>query len=724
MSDLSEIREVMACLLPEARATIRDHVRGGLATLRKPEELTLARWAHRHFYLSAESSQREEKWQAWPWQIGILDCMGDDNIEELTEFKSARVGASKCLLAEIAYTAQHQRRNQGLWLPTDTDSDDFCKTDLDPMLEDVAVMRTVFPKALEKSKLNSLKQKKFLGSILKLRGGHAAGNYRRLTISKGKADELDGFEQSVEGAGTPDALIRKRVEGATYPKLIWVSTGRKKGLSHIERLYQAMDVRLRYYITCPHCGLEHPLEWGGPKVGYGFKWDKLDPEGTVRHHCQHCRESITYGDFLRLMPTGCWVSDCGTYRLRHWWDDKGEPRSQWTLADGTTPCLPPRRVGMHIWTAYSPMVSWSKILREFLDAHEAQKQGNREAMIQWVNETKGETYEESGEKADVNELQTRARDSGFIMRQVPVGGLVLVSSVDVQDDRFEIQVEAVGRGTIPQRWVVDYIVMDANPAMLSEWDRLWTTLQQQYQHQHGAWLSIAGAAVDTGGHFTHQAYAFVAKYRDLNPNFRLYAIKGSSNEGEPIKARAAKWMDINLRGRVIKRGVKLWQVGTDTAKDLIYNCFKVTQPGPGYIQFASNLPTEYFKQFGNEKRIPVRSAGKTIYRWVHVSGRNEAVDLTVYNTFVIEALEISKYTERRWQQLESQVAPDLFALDEEPPNAAPAPQLPAEAQVIQPEPATRPAPPSLQRSQPAARKPASAPPAPPGLGSDAWRGRL
>jgi phage terminase large subunit GpA-like protein len=72
-----------------------------------------------HFYLSAESSQREEQWRAWPMQIGILHCMGDDAVEEFIFYKSARLGYTKCLLADVAYTAQHQRRNQGLWLPKD-----------------------------------------------------------------------------------------------------------------------------------------------------------------------------------------------------------------------------------------------------------------------------------------------------------------------------------------------------------------------------------------------------------------------------------------------------------------------------------------------------------------------------------------------------------------------------------------------------------------------------
>jgi terminase, large subunit len=713
MSDLSDLHRLLAATTPELRAAIAAASESGLQALKKPEDLSLPKWAHRHFYLSAESSQREEQWRAWPLQIGLLECMGSDHIEELTFFKSARVGATKCLLADIGYTAQHQRRNQGVWQPTEKDSDDFCKTDLDTMLRDVKIMRTVFPKALARSKDNTLQQKKFLSSLLKMRGGQASGNYRRLTLSKARADELDGFEQNVEGSGTPDALIRKRVEGATFPKCIWTSTGRRKGLSHIERCFNAADVQMRFHITCPHCDLEHPLMWGGEKVAYGFKWDMEDPEGTVRHLCPHCRGAITQADYLRLARTGAWVSSCGNYRLRHWWDEAGEPCTEWTAGDGT-PCMPPKRVGMHCWTAYSeqPGVTWANIVRDFLDAARAMREGNREPMIQWVNETKGETYEEEGEKADVSALQTRAKASGYVMRTVPAGCLILVAGVDVQNDRFEVCVW--GRGRDEETWAIDYVVIDANPALPSEWDRLWNlALQLQYRHVNGAWMSLAGAAIDTG-HLTHQAYLFVAKYADRNPNFRLYAVKGSSADGEPIKARSAKWMDINWRGRTIRRGVKKWEVGTDTAKDLFYGRLKVTQPGPGYVHFASDLPREYFEQFGNEKRMPVQSQGRTIFRWVHFRGRNEVVDCTNYALFTFEALDVSKFSERRWQELERQVAPDLFDASEAPANAAlPAPPGESLADAAAPGATTvlattRPIP---QKPQPAAHSPRPAAPA-------------
>jgi phage terminase large subunit GpA-like protein len=561
---------------------------------------------------------------------------------------------TKCLLAMMGYTAQHRRRNQAVWQPTDDDSDDFTKTEVEPMLRDVRVMREVFPQAMAKSKVNTLQQKKFLGSVLKLRGGKAAGNFRRLTIALAILDELDGFDWEIEKAGDPWTLAHKRLEGATFPKLICGTTPRIKGLSHIENRMAAATVRMHYQCPCPHCAVEHPLQWGGKAVQHGFKWDSTDPEGTARHVCPHCLTGYTQSDYLKVADLGAWVSDCGNWRLTHDLSDPAKPTSQWTTADGTL-TLPPRHVGFYGWTAISPQVTWGAMVREFIDARIAFKNGMRGPLKAFINETLGETWEDEAEKAEAHVLQKRAEN--FPLMTVPAGGLVVAAGVDVQDDRFEVILWAFGRGE--EMWAVGYIVIDANPSDERDWHKLWQVLQTPLQHANGPLLPIAGAAIDTGGHFTHQAYNFVRAYAGRS-NLRLLAIKGSSKYGDPIKGRGA-WQDINHAGRVVKRGVKLWMVGTDTAKDLFFGRLKVTQPGPGYVHFCAALPTAFFKGITAEVRVLAKTAAGDQYRWVNPKKqRNEPLDGTVYALFMAQVLGLDDKPERAWKELERQVEPNLF----------------------------------------------------------------
>jgi phage terminase large subunit GpA-like protein len=628
------------------RQGLRAAVAKGLEALKTPEPLTLDQWAERHFYLSAESSQGEKRWESYPFQRGMLCAMGDDDIEEVDVRKSARVGYTKMLLASIGYDAHHKRRNQCLWQPTDGDSDEFCKAELEPMLRDVKAMASVFPRFMAKSKANTLNMKKFLGSLLYLKGGTSAGNFRRMTLQSAKLDEFDGFDQKIEKSADPFTLAYKRLEGATYPKIICGTTPRIKGLSHIEKREAAALASLRYCITCPHCDVEHPLIWGGKDYAHGFKWDAEDPEATARHVCPHCHGSITQSDYLRIANDGEWVSVCGNYRLKHL------PVYQWTDGDGNPLVRPPRHVAFHVWTAYSPQTTWAAIVRQFLQCVQAKKAGDKAPLEGFINETLGEAWEEEVDKADTHALMSRAED--YPLRRVPVGGLQLVAGVDVQDKRWEVTIWAIGRGE--EMWVVDYQVIDGNPADERDWEeRLHPYLQSPLVHVHGAPMKIAATAIDTGGHYTHQCYNFCR----VHVGHKYFAIKGESREGKPIKGRSSA-QDVNHRGRIIKAGVKLWMVGTDTAKDLFFGRLKVTQPGAGYVHFSKHLPVEWFKGLTSEVRRAIRTARGETHRWVKTAARNEPLDTTVYAMFCSQMLDHYKMTDAQWRRLENDLLPDLF----------------------------------------------------------------
>lgn len=619
-------------------------VKSGLRTLEAVEPMRLSEWAARHFYLSAESSYVEQRWEAFPYQTAIMDTISSDEVEEVTFMKSARVGYTKMVLAAVGYFAEHKRRNQALWQPTDDDSDDFCKTELEPMLRDVPVMESVFPGFLAKNKDNTLKQKKFLGSTLHLRGGKAAKNYRRISVDVAIIDELDGFDNDIEKEGSPVTLARKRIEGATFPKIIEGSTPKLKGFSMVEGRFDQADERFRYHVKCQHCGEMIALRWGGRDKPFGFKWHSDEPE-TVAHICG-CGGVMTQADYLSVWQDGRWISESGI-----WIDGTGRfrtPAGELTAA--------PRHLAFHVWTAYSPMTSWAQIVREFLSATAKAAAGDKSELKTFVNTTLGETWEEEVEKADGHLLMARAE--AYPLRVVPLGGLVLVAGIDVQDNRFEVVVWAIGRGE--EMWVVDYMVIEANPADERDWDKLDTYLLTKFSTVGGTYLGIEAAGIDTGGHFTHQVYAFCR----ARTTRRIYALKGDSRQGQPVKGKSSM-QDINWRGRVIKQGVKLWHVGTDTAKDLLFGRIKVTQPGSGYMHFSKDLPAEFYNQLTSEHRVLQKTAHGEQHRWVKSRARNEVLDCTVYALFAAHMLDLHRYTERMWQKLEAAVQPlvqDMFSM--------------------------------------------------------------
>ena len=636
-------------------AAIERELVAGLSAFGVPAPVSLPRWSEQNFYLSAESSYVEQAWRPWPFQIGILACIGHDDIEEVDVKKSARVGYTKMIDAAIGYFGHHKRRNQAIWQPTDDDRDQWVKTELEPMLRDVKCMAEVFPEFLAKNKSNTLKQKMLLGSTIHTLGGKAAKNYRRISIDVGYLDEISGFDLNVESEGDPFGLAAKRVEGASFPKMICGSTPKLRGMCQIEARVAIAQVVLSYQVPCPHCGEFHALTFGGREAAHGMKWTKCatddETAATARHLCPHCGSLYTQADFARVEARGEWRSESGTRLLV---DADGYPH----FVSGSGEPLPtPRHVAFdHLWSAYSPNVSWVAIVRDYLSAIAKARKGDKSDLQTWTNTTLGETYYEEGDKTDAGELEKRAES--YPLRTVPMGGLVLTCGVDTQDDRWECVVWAHGRGD--EMWVVDYTVLYGNPGSESDWDKLDAYLLSHFKHASGQQLPIEATGIDTGGHFTHQVYNFCR----LRERRRVFALAGANRPGLPVKGRATM-QDVNWRGKILKRGVKLWQIGTDTAKDLMHGRYRVTQPGPGYVHFSRDLPHAFFAGLTIEQRVLVKTATGHTYRWVNPPhGRNEPTDCTNYALFAAHALDIHRNTDAMWRRLEAVVQPangDLFS---------------------------------------------------------------
>jgi phage terminase large subunit GpA-like protein len=255
-------------------------------------------------------------------------------------------------------------------------------------------------------------------------------------------------------------------------------------------------------------------------------------------------------------------------------------------------------------------------------------------------------------------------------------------------------------------WVVDDLVIYGNPADQREWDlKLDPAIKATYRHVCGVEMSADAVAIDTGGHFTHQCYVFVRN----RPNQNLYAVKGETRLGRPIKS-ASVLVDVNERGKTIRKGVRLWHVGTDTAKDLLYGRLQVSQAGPGYVHFARELTAEFYDQLTAESRMLVKTGRGEEHRWLKPAGkRNEKLDCTVYALFCAQMLGLHALSDKLWARLEVGLEPDLFA------GSAPVPPIDM----------SPPAEPAAQSPMLAIRPTSPAQPVPnPLITSDSWSSRL
>lgn len=676
-------------------------VRRGLAGFLAEEIPSLSQWADQHFYLSPESSYVEGPWKAQPFQRGILDAMGSDEVEKVTIKKSARVGASKMIVAAICYNASARHRNQAIWQPTDDDRDEWVKTELEPALRDVKPMRTVFPEFLARHKDNTLKQKRLIGSMIYTRGGKSAKNYRRISVDVAFIDEFNAFDRDIDGEGDAGALSAKRLEGATFPKQVVVSTPKIKGASHISTAADSSDIVLRYHIACPHCGDEHPLLHGmlsfdekRRRKGGGFRWVAGSPE-SVRHECPACGALISQAEYLEAAERGRYKADDG-----RWLGPGGK------FFDRTDRPVPtPKRVAFLVWTAYSAQASWAGIVTEREAAGAALDAGKPELAKTFTNTTLGEDWELKGAKVEASEL--KALEDHRPARTVPRRGLYLEAGVDTQDDRWEVAVWAIGRGD--ERWLVENVVIHGDPAKAEDWDALDQYLLSTFPVEGGGEARIDDVAIDSGGHHTHMVYNFCRR-RSAR---RVRAIKGDNVPGKPIAA-GSRLVDVNLSGRIIKGGVRLYFVGTDTAKDELHACLQLTGSGPGRIHFHRDVRHEFYQHLAAEQRELVRTASGDVYRWVLVDTRNEGLDGTVYAMFCSALRGTASHTEGMWKNRENQLV-GLWGrpLESAVPEPQPAKAVPSAAQAPV---APAPAPPPQARR----RTSEGAPPARNPFASEAW----
>lgn len=637
----------------EAADSIKKAIRIGLRPLEAVERQRLSDWAAESFVMAGESSQQKGGWTAWVFQIGMMDFMSDDRIEDLYIVKSKRVGYTKMITGYVAYCIAHLRRNLALWQPTDDDRDSYVKSEIDPVLDQIAAVKAVRKKRARDT--DTMKLKQFIGASAHFLGGKASRAFRRITVATSILDEWSKFDSTIEKTGDAKGLAKGRLEGAAYPKFIGGSTPLIKGHDQAETACELAEGMVRFYIECPHCDAEHPLLWGGKDKEHGFKWDSGKPH-TVRHVCPHCRESITQAEVLKqaaprdgVWKKGAWVCEKTGKRYgrdRIWRDEHGNK------------CRPPKTLGVHVWSAYSPQRSWTSIVVEQLEAAASAKKGDFGPMQLFTNETLGQTWEIRGDSSDEHVLQERAKAEGFMLGIVPAGALALTAGVDVQRDRWEIGVWGWGRGL--ESWSIDHAIIEGNPASEEDWVRVYEYLMRRYPQAWatGCSIGLSGISIDSSDQ-TQDVYNWVRKHQSMLPNLR--AIKGSSESQKPILMPASA-VDVNWKGQKIPNGLRLWQVGVDTAKDLLLGQLSIMTPGPGFVHMAADLPREWFEQLTAEHRILTKVGGQEVYKWVKRRPRNEVMDCRNYALHSAFGLGLHNYTDAQWAQLERVVQPSTDML--------------------------------------------------------------
>ncbi len=140
--------------------------------------MTAVEWADQNYYLPKESSYGEGEWKTLPFQIAIMNCMGNDRVRTVNLIKSARVGYTKMLLGVVGYFIEHKSRNSLLFQPTDSAAEDFMKSHVEATIRNVPCLKDLSPWLGRKHRDNTLTLKRFSSGVGFWCPGAAAKNYR------------------------------------------------------------------------------------------------------------------------------------------------------------------------------------------------------------------------------------------------------------------------------------------------------------------------------------------------------------------------------------------------------------------------------------------------------------------------------------------------------------------------------------------------------------------
>ena len=428
--------------------------------------------------------------------------------------------------------------------------------------------------------------------------------------------------------------MSKRIGGGSSPKRVIARPDWRPEHPHdappvvggILPIYQRGD-RRRWYWQCIHC-----VAWfeAPPLPDYDDLGDIEASTETARVVCKACGSIHTSRDKHLLQLGG-----------------KNNQPGMWVPA-GCTPDADGRLTGEPVRSKIASFwlrgcaaghQNWESLVRNYLHAVRTFDQSGDEGPLRsTLNVDQGIPFmpKRLGITRDVFELMNRVEY--WPKREIPKGVRYLTAAVDIQGNRFVVQV--VGWGVHGERWLVDRYNLrwstrlsgngepePVNPGMYPEdWDVIVTEVVNKayplsWDKDRG--LRPMMVAVDSGGAdgVTDRAYKFWKKCFARGLGSRVVLVKGDAKGTGPRihksypDSTGRKDRQANARGEI-----PVYLLNTLILKDAL----AADLDRPGYIHFPQWLGKWFFDELTVEVRTPTG--------WERKKGdRNEAFDLFVYN---------------------------------------------------------------------------------------------
>jgi phage terminase large subunit GpA-like protein len=485
--------------------------------------------------------------------------------------------------------------------------------------------------------------------------------------------DYDRMPMDIDGEGAPFALAKKRATtfksrgmcvaesspGFEVDDPRWLRTGAHEAppTKGILSLYNAGD-RRKWYWPCPVCNVAFEPHFSHLK----YRTDSEDfmacaeeaymvcPHcGGVLHH--HETENGPGKDALNML--GRWVKE-GQQWVPGEGGEGGEITGKARRSDTASFWLNGTAAKFTTWT--NLVYNYLKAVNDFV------RTGSQESLKVTVNTDQGDPYLPRGSETSRLPEELKERAIPITKGIVPKGVRFLVATIDIQKNRFVVQVHGFGKGG--DIWIVDRFDVKLSkridpetnqnfwisPASyLEDWYELIPAiLVKDYPLEDSKQrMTVKAIGCDSGGRegVTTNAYNFwrflVAgpdEGTEPPPGWRegiwrrFQLVKGDPNPAAPRVQVRFPDSDRKDRKAGARGEVPILFMNPNILKDSINAMLDRTAPGGGKVSFAYGMPDSFYAELVAEIR--------TAKGWENPKNlRNEAWDLLYYAL----ALAISRH---------------------------------------------------------------------------------
>lgn len=569
-------------------------------TLTAPPEMSTTEWSRKREMPPGSAEPGQYRPERTAFLIPMMEAVDEPTVREVVAILATQCGKTELQLNVLGKRLDLDPVPAIVVFPTENAAQGQFEPRFMQMLRSIPSLW----ERLAKGKKNKITAKIIAGVMVRLAWAGSSTELASQPAGLQLLDERDRAKPNREG----DIKGQVKARGATFSDSKTVITSSptegniatevhpETGIEHWKRA-KPEDVQSPVWRDF-QLGTRHEWCWACPDCGVYFvprfkhlKWPKGATPDEARVgafvECPACTFAILDGRKTELNASGVYLAP-------------GQ-RVEGGAIVGEIPAN--ETVSFWVSGLCSPWRTFGQIAKEYLEALET---GDPEVMQTFINTVLGECYSIAGEALPWEDIKARLV-APYKLGEVPTGVYGLVAGVDVQGDRFVYEVRAFG----PRlgSWLIDCGEIWGDPRLEATKQDLMTVLGAHYAEH-----TVALANVDSG-FLPDVAYDLARRYPQL-----VRATKGHDTLEKPIKPST---IDVTVGGKVVKRGLTLWHLDSDTFKGHVYGRFEWPAGERGGFCVPGDVPDRYMQELTAEKRLR-KASGRTL--WVRVRKANHSLD--------------------------------------------------------------------------------------------------